>query len=192
MTRRENFEKIAKAYYEAYYAQAVGLGKKPLSYEDWLETDKSMPPGFATEDAKPKEDNKEPNKQCENPFYNDLEYAYSFLVDRGLLQKGTFDKFLESFNNFEKLKEIAKAVEQERGPAPKVNQEPPKSLNQDKDGKEYNHRVWPTNPLINRPRETVYVRTPGGQILYGDQAKQWLRAHGNDNPFSWFGDFWEW
>lgn len=192
MTRRENFEKIAKAYYEAYYAQAVGLGKKPLSYEDWLETDKSMPPGFQDDYDLPEPNEQDPKKARGGQIYKDLEDVYSLMCDKGLVDRGTFDKFLESFQNFEKLKEIAKAVEQERGPAPKVNQEPPKSLNQDKDGKEYNHRVWPTNPLINRPRETVYVRTPGGQILYGDQAKQWLRAHGNDNPFSWFGDFWEW
>lgn len=193
MTRRENFEKIAKAYYEAYYAQAIGLGKKPLTYEEWLNTDKSMSPGFA-EEANPKEDNKEPNKPCENSFYKDLEDIYSSLVYKGLLKGGTFDKFLQGFKD---LQEAANAVEKERGPAPNppvtpAPNNPPKSLNQDDDGKEYNHRVWPTNPLVNRPMETVYVRTPDGQSLYGDQAKLWLRAHGSANPFSWFGDFWEW
>ena len=192
MTRRENFEKIAKAYYEAYYAQAIGLGKNPLSYEDWLETDKSMTPGFAEDNEARKCEATKTPEDNRSDFYNTLENAYAELVKGGVLARGTFDKFLESFKNFDKLKEIAKAVEKERGPAPRVNQEPPKSLNQDADNKEYNHRVWPTNPLINRPRETVYVRTPDGQNLYGDQAKQWLRAHGNDNPFSWFGDFWEW
>jgi hypothetical protein len=153
-----------------------------------------MPPGFADEYEKPKEDNKAPNKPCGNQFYKDLEDTYSFLVSKGLLKRGTFDKFLEGFKE---LQDAANAVDKERGPAPNPPVTPstnklPKSLNQDDDNQAYNYPVWPRNPLINRPEETVYVQTPDGKSLYGDQAKQWLREHGNDNPFSWFGDFWKW
>ena len=188
MTRRENFESISKAYYEAYKAQASCLNKTPLSYEEWLDTDKSKTPGFKNDKndtVEPNQDTSKNNEVKGGKIYKDLEETYNFLVDNGLIDRGTFNEFLECMK---KLQDIAKDVEKKRGPAPSAVQFPkmPKTLNQDEEDDHYNYPHFPVNDLVNKPRETIYVRTPEGEELYGDQAKQWLRSHGNDNPFSWF------
>ena len=92
MTRYENFMAIAHAYYDAYVAQAKCLNKKPLSYDEWLKTDKSEAPGFdGSEDCQ-----KNCQKQCRD-------------------KQGRFTK-----DNFEELKRVADQVAKERGPASSV------------------------------------------------------------------------
>ena len=91
MTRYENFMAIAHAYYDAYVAQAKCLNKKPLSYDDWLKTDKSEAPGFAKDDCQ-----NNCQKQCRD-------------------RQGRFTK-----DNFDELKKVADQVAKERGPASSV------------------------------------------------------------------------
>lgn len=93
MTRYENFMAIAHAYYDAYVAQAKCLNKKPLSYDEWLKTDKSEAPGFAKDDCA-----NNCQKQCRD-------------------KQGRFAK-----DNFDELKKVADQVAKERGPASSVNQ----------------------------------------------------------------------
>ena len=91
MTRYENFMAIAHAYYDAYVAQAKCLNKKPLSYDEWLKTDKSEAPGFAKDDC-----TNNCQKQCRD-------------------KQGRFAK-----DNFDELKKVADRVAKERGPASSV------------------------------------------------------------------------
>lgn len=101
MTRYENFMAIAHAYYDAYVSQAVCLGKKPLSYDEWLGTDKSKAPGFAEEQkCEPK---CEPKCQGQCRDKNGR-----FVKDKGIGE----------------LRKIAEQVARERGPAPEIKAKP--------------------------------------------------------------------
>ena len=89
MTRYENFMAIAHAYYNAYVVHANELGKKPLSYDVWLRTDKDQAPGFDG----PADERKPEDKSCGQC-------------------RDTQGRFCKT-----PIEELAKQVEKERGPA---------------------------------------------------------------------------
>lgn len=106
MTRYENFMQIAHSYYDAYVSQAKCLGMKPLSYDEWLKTDKNEAPGFAKDDSP-----KNCKQQCRDAC-------------------GRFTK-----DNFDELKKMAERVDKARGPAPSLGPQKPNEDKPDIDDK---------------------------------------------------------